>query len=232
MLTVAHRGYSAAYPENTALAFERAIEAGAEFIETDVRFSRDGALVCSHDASLTRVGGDARAIADLTLAELQAVALARGQKTLALEDVLVIARGRAEVMLDVKVSSPKMAAAVVAALERTQMSRHVVYGARTVEHLRDVLQCASQVAILAMPASPELVTGFLAHELRAVRYWEDDVTPERIAQVVRAGREVWVTAGLRPRQEAPGYVTAARAAALAQMGVHAVLVNDPTVVRS
>ena len=231
MLRVAHRGYSAAYPENTALAFERAIEAGAEFIETDVRFTRDGALVCSHDADLKRVAGDARPIAEMTREEVRAIALPRDQKILTLEDVLAIARGRAEVMLDVKVSSPEMAKAIVAALERMRMTGNVVYGARTVEYVLDVTRCTSRVAILGMPAKPELVPEFLAHPMRALRYWEDDVTPERLAQVVAAGREVWVTAGLRPRQEAPGYITAARAAALGEMGVHAVLVNDPTVVR-
>lgn len=232
MLRVAHRGYSAAYPENTALAFERAIEAGAEFIETDVRYTRDGALVCSHDADLKRVAGDARAIAEMTRDEVQAIALPRVQKILTLEDVLAIARGRAEVMLDVKVSSPEMAKSIVVALERTRMTGNVVYGARTVEHLRDVARSDARIALLAMPAKPELVPEFLAHPMRALRCWEDDVTPERLARVVAAGREVWVTAGLRPRQEAPGYITAARAAALGEMGVHAVLVNDPTVVHA
>jgi glycerophosphoryl diester phosphodiesterase len=232
VLSVAHRGYSAAYPENTALAFERAIEAGSALIETDVRFSRDGALVCSHDATLTRAAGDPRAIADLTLEELQSVALPHAQKILALEDVLALARGRVEVMLDVKVSSPDMAKCIVAALDRIGMSRHAVYGARSVEHVRDVKRCSSAIAILGMPASPEVAAEFLAQEIRAVRYWEDELTPERLAQVVDAGREVWVTAGLRPRQEAPGYITAARAAALGEMGVHAVLVNDPTVVHT
>jgi len=230
VLRVAHRGYSAAYPENTALAFERAIEAGAEFIETDVRSTRDGALACSHDADLKRVAGDGRAIAEMTLGEVQAIALPRGQKLLALEDVLVIARGRAQVMLDVKVSTPEMTKAIAAALERTRMTGNVIYGARTVGHVLDVTRCASRVAILGMPANPGLVPEFLAYPMRALRYWEEDVTPERFAQIVAAGREVWVTAGLRPRQEAPGYITAARAGALAAMGVHAVLVNDPTVV--
>lgn len=227
MLIIAHRGYSSAYPENTALAFERAIEAGADFIETDLRFARDGALVCSHDADLKRVAGDTRSIGDLGLAELKAVRLPHGLAILGLEEVLALARGRARVMLDVKVTTPEMIDAVLTAVERTGMTRDVVYGARTVEHLRAVSQRSDAIALLGMPAQPERVPEFLAERLRAVRYWEEDVTAERAALVHRAGRELWVTAGLRARHEAPGYITLERATALARLGVDALLVNDP-----
>ena len=46
---VAHRGASAEAPENTLAAFAKAIEAGADMIEFDVRRSGDGTLVISHD---------------------------------------------------------------------------------------------------------------------------------------------------------------------------------------
>ena len=49
MQIVAHRGASAEAPENTLEAFERAIEAGADMIEFDVRRAADGRLVISHD---------------------------------------------------------------------------------------------------------------------------------------------------------------------------------------
>ena len=41
----AHRGFSGKYPENTMLAFEKAIEAGAEGIEFDVHLIKDDSLV-------------------------------------------------------------------------------------------------------------------------------------------------------------------------------------------
>jgi glycerophosphoryl diester phosphodiesterase len=46
---VAHRGASWEAPENTPAAFAKAIEAGADMIEFDVRRARDGRLVISHD---------------------------------------------------------------------------------------------------------------------------------------------------------------------------------------
>jgi len=49
-----HRGYNALFPENTLLAFRKAIEAGANGFELDVARSADGVLFCMHDDSVER----------------------------------------------------------------------------------------------------------------------------------------------------------------------------------
>lgn len=53
-LSVAHRGYSLAYPENTLEAYRKAIDLGVEGIECDVNITRDGVLVMMHDTTLDR----------------------------------------------------------------------------------------------------------------------------------------------------------------------------------
>lgn len=47
--SVAHRGYSTLYPDNTARAFEEAGKAGFWGVEADVRMSKSGRLACNHD---------------------------------------------------------------------------------------------------------------------------------------------------------------------------------------
>jgi len=54
MLTIAHRGASALYPENTLRAFIAATEFGADMCEFDVRITRDGEVVVIHDATVNR----------------------------------------------------------------------------------------------------------------------------------------------------------------------------------
>jgi glycerophosphoryl diester phosphodiesterase len=54
---VAHRGYQARYPENTALSLNKAITAGAHFVELDVQFSLDQLPIIYHDTNLRRVSG-------------------------------------------------------------------------------------------------------------------------------------------------------------------------------
>ncbi|KAK2979650.1 hypothetical protein RJ640_015058 [Escallonia rubra] len=49
---IAHRGSNGEIPEETAAAYLRAIEEGADFIETDILASKDGVLICFHDVTL------------------------------------------------------------------------------------------------------------------------------------------------------------------------------------
>ena len=56
-LISAHRGASRLAPENTRASFVRAIEAGADFVEIDVRTTSDGQQVIVHDKSLKRTTG-------------------------------------------------------------------------------------------------------------------------------------------------------------------------------
>ena len=72
-LIIAHRGASAAAPENTMAAFREAIAVGADGIEFDVRLSRDGVAVVIHDNSLRRTAGLPRRVADLDWSELSKV---------------------------------------------------------------------------------------------------------------------------------------------------------------
>ena len=65
-LSVAHRGHSIAYPENTLEAYRKAIELGVEMIECDVNITRDGTLVMMHDSTLDRTtSGTGRVSASL-----------------------------------------------------------------------------------------------------------------------------------------------------------------------
>ncbi|KMZ66112.1 putative Glycerophosphoryl diester phosphodiesterase [Zostera marina] len=52
---IAHRGSNGEFPEETEGAYLRAIEEGADFIETDILSSKDGALICFHDVILDLV---------------------------------------------------------------------------------------------------------------------------------------------------------------------------------
>lgn len=70
-LTIAHRGHSIALPENTRIAYEKAIELGCEMIECDVNITRDGVLVMMHDATLNRTTNGAGYVSDCTWDEIQ-----------------------------------------------------------------------------------------------------------------------------------------------------------------
>lgn len=77
MKVLAHRGYSGKYPENTMLAFRKAVEAGADGIELDVHLTRDGELVVFHDDSVERTTDGIGEIRNLNYKELRTLNAAK-----------------------------------------------------------------------------------------------------------------------------------------------------------
>ncbi|ACA40987.1 Hypothetical yqiK protein [Lysinibacillus sphaericus C3-41] len=66
----AHRGASAYALENTFKAFEKALELGADGIELDIQFSKDGCPIVYHDPQLSRLVGINKLVSDCTMEEL------------------------------------------------------------------------------------------------------------------------------------------------------------------
>jgi glycerophosphoryl diester phosphodiesterase len=226
MKVVAHRGYSARYPENSVVAFEQAIAAGADYIETDVRLAADGTPVCWHDADFMRVAADSTAIAASPADAIARIALPGGARVHRLEEVLAVARGRTPVLLDVKVDGEAVRAATVRVVSAAAMTEQIVYGVRNARHALALDGYGSELARLAMPAKPEMLGEFPLRRCIGVRLWEDQVNAATVANIRRRNLEVWVTAGVRSRGERPGHIDAARLERLRASGVDAVLVND------
>lgn len=68
-----HRGDRADAPENTMPAFEAAFASGLDIVETDVQLTADGHPVLLHDPTVDRTTDGTGAVADLTLAEVEAL---------------------------------------------------------------------------------------------------------------------------------------------------------------
>ena len=123
----AHRGASAAAPENSLAAFRAAMDAGATYAELDVQRTADGRIIVLHDGDVLRMGGDPRRVRDLTVAELQAIDIGRkrdprfaGEVPPTLEEVIALVRGRMKLNIELKynVPDPELAPAVIELLKR------------------------------------------------------------------------------------------------------------------
>ena len=67
MKVFGHRGFSGEYPENTMLAFQKAVEAGCEGIELDVQLTKDLVPVIMHDEKVDRTTDGSGYIYDLKI---------------------------------------------------------------------------------------------------------------------------------------------------------------------
>lgn len=108
---VAHRGASQEAPENTLSAFDLAVRQGCEVLECDVHLSRDRHVVVHHDATLQRTTDGRGAVSEWRWSALRRLdagyAAKFGDRYLrervpALGEVLELARGKAEVMVEIK----------------------------------------------------------------------------------------------------------------------------------
>lgn len=108
-IKIAHRGSSGSYPENTRLAFEKAIEAGADMIEMDCRLSKDGHVVVIHDDRLDRTARAKGFVKGKTLRQLKKLDVGawlkksfKGERIQTLEEILEIVSGKVEINLEIK----------------------------------------------------------------------------------------------------------------------------------
>lgn len=81
-LILAHRGYAAAFPENTMKAFTEAAKAGADGLELDVQMTKDGELVVIHDEKIDRTTNGTGFVKDYNLKDLRKFDAGFNHKTL------------------------------------------------------------------------------------------------------------------------------------------------------
>ncbi len=70
-LVIPHGGGDGQYPEDTMLAYEKTMAAGADVVDVDLQLSKDGVLMVIHDGSTKRTTGQDGSVSAMTVAELQ-----------------------------------------------------------------------------------------------------------------------------------------------------------------
>lgn len=126
VLIFAHRGASVDHVEHSRSAYLAAIEQGADGVETDVRLTGDGVVVCWHDATTDRVTGAPGVVHELTVDEMRARMPGGPAEFMTLDELLtlLLAAGRSvRLALEIKQPSPAADAldrAVLEALARAE----------------------------------------------------------------------------------------------------------------
>ena len=235
----AHRGCSQRYPENTRLAFEKAMEIkDLEGIELDVQLTRDGELVVIHDERVDRTTEGIGFVKDYTLAELKRLHIYAdknpGQQILTMEEVLDLTaeRMKAGMKLNIELKTsvypyPGIEEKLIELVHKkcaSEAAANIVYSsfyALSLEKIR-ALEPKAEIGILDGKVSDCLfkLKGLGADALHP--FWRGmDLPKERIeGYSVRA----WLTGHLYP--EAPTG-TKLDLAALERQGITDVFLNEP-----
>ena len=154
-LIIAHRGASAAAPQNTLAAFRKAMELGADGIELDVQLSADGAVVVIHDFAVDKTADGTGRVATKTLAELKALDAGvkfspqfAGERIPTLAQVFEALEGKLLVNVELKDFNPRsnaLAAPVVEVVRKHAMEKRVLFSSFNPIALRAVKRLAPQI---------------------------------------------------------------------------------------
>lgn len=160
-IVVAHRGDHTNAPENTLQAYKDAIKNGVDYVEIDLRTTKDSQLVIMHDASLLRMTGINAKVKDCLYDSLKNVLIRDtnhpewgSQKLPTFEDVLQLCKGKINIYLDFKAASVQQA---YNAIQAYKMEQHVVVYINEPQQLIDWQSIAPAMPL--MISLPQKVTN-------------------------------------------------------------------------
>ncbi len=168
-----HRGQAREAPENTRRAIELCIEDGLEWVEVDVRLTKDGHHVLFHDRQLDEKTNGTGAVNQHTLEELKALDAGSwfakrfaSAKLLQLDEALTLIRGKINLYLDCKDIDPEL---LVQQIKAAGVDRQViVFDTRdTLRRIREL----SNGTVAVMPAW---------HTQDGFGTWLDDLRPAAV----------------------------------------------------
>ena len=194
---IIHRGVRRAAPENTLPAIQLAIDQGFEWVEVDVRLTKDGHHVIFHDRSLDKKTSGVGRVSEKALQEIKALdggswfaERFAGTRVLTLEELLQFAKKKINLYLDCKDVNPET---LVQAIRATQMEDQVVVCASN-----RMLRRISQISFGTIPVIPlygiygDYFLDRLIRQLRpaALEFHADEITPQLIGRCHQAGVRV------------------------------------------
>lgn len=187
VVAIAHRGDPLGARENTLPAFASALDLGADWVELDLRRTKDGGIVVLHDQSLQRLWGLEASVGDLDLVDVAGV----GEGTVRIPTLgQVLAAVPVPLMVDFT-RREVVAGALQVVTEAAALTR-ALFVTGNVEALRLLRRLSPDARIgLTWIDGPVPPLGLLA-ELRA-EYWNPMfalVTPDGVASVHAMGLKV------------------------------------------
>jgi len=154
MRLIAHRGASGYAPENTKVAFRIALEMGATAMELDVRETSDTRMVVLHDESLKRTAGLRALIGETPYTQVAGLDAGAwfdrryaGERVPLLEQVLEMAKGKAEMHVEVKGGKPGMERRLLDLLRRTGFLQDAVVSSFHPEILKKLRELEKRVRL-------------------------------------------------------------------------------------
>ncbi len=170
---IAHRGASSIAPENTLAAFTKAIEIMADYIEMDIRMSKDDSIMVIHDEKVNRTSSGSGDVNDMTYKELKKLSVGytskfgskfHNEKIPTLFEVLYLTKDKIKVCIDMKTVSENT---VINLIEKMKMTDQVVLLSYNSDKLIRVKSLNDKIEVVLLKNTMTNADIFLACEIGA-----------------------------------------------------------------
>lgn len=188
---VSHRGANLIAPENTFASLEAAIEMGADYVEFDVRPSKDGILFVLHDDTLDRTTNGRGRFADFTAAEIETLDAGSwfsddfaGERVPRLDAFLDACRGRIGTYVEIKEGDPAVVRDMLVARQMLGSAWTFSFDQSIRAEARAKVPDLRRMVLFAHVGSVERA---VAQDAYILEFHEDNLTPDRVSEAKDAG---------------------------------------------
>lgn len=217
-LIIAHRGGTHTAPENTRAAFEAALAAGADVIETDLHLTRDGIAICLHDTHLRHSLRGETTIADLTYDEILAVK----PDVPAFDELSGL---HTAVFLDLKEARPDRQIALLEAIDARHRGGDWIVGIGNLELAKTVGRAFPALTQVSLMSDRRDISGFRHGGGCWARVHERFASPDLLLSLRGEGLGIVITCGGNGRDV--GEISPRELEQVARLVPDAIVVNDP-----
>lgn len=190
--------------EQSIASARNALANGADLVEMDIQYTKDGMPVVCHDPNAKRLFGEDKLVADMTYEHFMTLRQVKDKAFSSHSLANVLESGVHPVLFHCKISG-NLLKDLSLRLRDAEFESKSVIGVLNPEDV-EIVKGVANIPVLSFMPSIGQLEGFLASRADFIRLWEDWVTQERIDSIHAKGKKVWVMAG-KSTPAGVGYTT-------------------------
>lgn len=205
----AHRGYWREAPENSVLAIKKAIQNGIDYIEIDVRMTKDGKLILMHNSTIDETTNGTGKVSELTYEEISSFYMYQNgeltmEKVPLFAEALMAARGKIYVDIDMKISDYRAVYDVVKKCGMLSQSMFTVYEVADAAKLVNIDKEANVFPVIYSMNDLEQYMN-LVDNLCIVQFnprtWVDDILNKAYNNGIHGFMNVYINSNATPEND-------------------------------
>jgi len=224
-LIIAHRCGNICFPENTMTSATHSFNVGADYLEMDVRFTRDEVPVIVHDECLQRLFSIKKNVSEITVSEFMSLHYLDTDEHHPNELRDFLHNKLCPLLLHIKEGGTKLEK-LIELLDVNKALSNVVFGVTSINDLELLKNFNADLNILGFITTDSEWPDYLSRGAMIIRLWDEWVTKKVVCDIHSWGGLVWVMTG-SSSEGMVGQASRERLLLLRDMGVDGILINDP-----